>query len=110
MNRWTVDREATGMMGLSGFVVIGLLLLSCPVNGEELRKFQLPSQKNAPVIRKMQEPLVYRRFRDDAQSWPLKKKNAMISSLEQKVDQARKDREFSQIQHYSKLIQILQDR
>ncbi|GJL63901.1 MAG: hypothetical protein NPIRA04_25550 [Nitrospirales bacterium] len=110
MNRWTDGRGTTGIVAFSGFVVICLLLFSLPVNSEELRKFQLPSQKNSPVIRKMQEPLVYRRFRDDAQSWPLTKKNAMISSLEKKVDQARKDRNFSQIQHYSKLIQILQER
>ncbi|GJL51676.1 hypothetical protein [Candidatus Nitrospira salsa] len=109
MNRWRDGRGVIGILGCSGFLLASLLAVSIPVNSEELRKFQLPSQKNAPIIQKMQEPPVYRRFRDDTRSWTLKKKTAMIASLEQKVDEAREARKFSQIQHYSKLIQILQE-
>ncbi|WP_447968678.1 hypothetical protein [Nitrospira sp. M1] len=109
MNRWIEGRGAIGRLSCSGVVLTSLLVLSIPANSEELRKFQLPSQKNAPIIQKMQEPPVYRRFRDDTRSWTLQKKSTMIASLEQKVDAARKARKFSQIQHYSKLIQILQE-
>ncbi|GJL55365.1 MAG: hypothetical protein NPIRA02_24970 [Nitrospirales bacterium] len=110
MNRWREGRRTIGLLGCSGVVLTSLLLFSIPADSDELRKFQLPSQKNAPIIRNMQEPPVYRRFRNDTRSWTVDKKNAMIASLEKKVDAARKTRNFSQIQHYSKLIQILQER
>ncbi len=112
-----VGRLATAKsMQIVGIFVLSLLLFPHSANCEELRQFQLPSEKRgyqqqmpmqqAPL--NLEEQRRYERFRRDTQNLSPEKKATLIESIRTQRNAAQRARNFSAVNYYNNLLLILE--